>query len=265
MNLHGGDPSWYRLPESQEQAAQYLLLYEMSVPYGLDVNTEVDIDKSKLRVTVSFETMSSRELVRMNDAAEAWAKENSPNIDTVTGTGIAVMFARISAVNMRAMLKGTVVALLGISIILIVAFRSLRLGFLSLIPNLFPLGISFGLWGYFVGQIGLSLSVVSSMTLGIIVDDTVHFISKYNDATRSGLVGLEAIRYTYESVGQALIVTSISLICGFLVLTLSPFYLNASLGLLAAIVILVALICDLVLLPSLLLLRPDNKRAADLT
>ena len=254
MNLHGDDPSWYKFPQSRDLAAQYLLLYEMSIPYGLDVNTEVNINKSKLRVTVAFETLSSRDLVEINNQAESWVAKNAQNIVSATGTGIALIFARISAINMKSMIMGTVLALVAISVILIFAFRSIKFGMLSLIPNLIPLGIGFGLWGYFYGQIGLSLSVVSGMTLGIIVDDTVHFISRYMEARKENrLTGIDALLHTYEAVGQPLIVTSVSLAAGFMILTLSSFYLNASLGLLTSVIIIAALLCDLVLLPSILL------------
>jgi len=82
------------------------------------------------------------------------------------------------------MLIGTTLALIGISLILIIALRSVKIGLLSLIPNLIPAAMGFGLWGLLVGEVGLSLSIVAGMTLGIVVDDTVHFLSKYLRARR---------------------------------------------------------------------------------
>ena len=261
MNLHDDDPNWYKLPETAELAAQYLLLYEMSVPYGLDVNTELDIAKSKLRVTVAFETLSSRELVEINSTAENWVQKNASTIKNATGTGIALIFARISAINMKSMITGAILALASISIILIFVFRSTKIGLLSLVPNLIPLLIGFGIWGYLYEKIGLSLSVVSGMTLGIIVDDTVHFLTRYVEAKRINYTGIEALKYTYREIGQPLILTSIALVTGFMILTLSPFYLNASLGLLTALIIFAALLCDLLFLPIALLISDENSQA----
>ena len=164
------------------------------------------------------------------------------------------MFASIASRNIRAMLFRTSVALALISFILIVAFWSLKIGSLSLIPNLLPAAMGFGLWGIFVGEVGLSLSIVMSMTLGIVIDDTVHFLSKYLRARREqNLNSADAVRYAFRTVGQALLVTSIILIAGFGVLTLSNFASNSTMGILTAIIIALAIFADFFLLPPLLI------------
>ena len=114
--------------------------------------------------------------------------------------------------------------------------------------------MAFGLWALFVGEVGLSLSVVTGMTLGIVVDDTVHFLSKYMRARRErGMSSPNAVRYAFKTVGTALVVTSIVLMAGFMVLSMSTFELNAGMGLLTAIVIGLALMADFLLLPPLLM------------
>jgi hypothetical protein len=134
------------------------------------------------------------------------------------------------------------------------ALRSPRIGLLSLLPNLIPAALAFGVWGLFVGQIGLALSVVTGMTLGIVVDDTVHFLSKYLRARREkGLDAQDAVRYAFSTVGLALVVTSIVLIAGFMVLTFSAFALNSNMALMTAVTIFFALIADFLLLPPLLM------------
>jgi hypothetical protein len=152
------------------------------------------------------------------------------------------------------MLTGTTAALVLISLILVIALRSLRIGLISLVPNLVPAGMAFGLWGLLVGQVGLALSVVAGMTLGIVVDDSVHFLSKYLRARREeGLNAADAVRYAFHTVGTALWTTSLVLIAGFLVLTRSPFEINSGMGLLTAITIGLALVADFLLLPTLLM------------
>jgi len=164
------------------------------------------------------------------------------------------MFANIGRRNIGSMLFGTTVALIIISVVLIIALRSIKIGLISLIPNLAPAAMGFGLWGLTVGEIGLSLSIVASMSLGIVVDDTVHFLSKYLRARREkGLSSEDAVRYAFMTVGRALLFTSIILVTGFLVLATSSFELNAGMGLLTAIVISFALFADFLLLPTILM------------
>ena len=254
MNMHGDDPAAYRLPESRDLAAQYLLLYEMSLPYGLDLNNQLDIDKSSTRMTVATETLSSNELLALDRRAQQWLADHAPGIARAEEAGTSLMFAYLGRRNIRAMLLGTTVALVGISLVLIAALRSWRLGLASLVPNLVPGAMGFGIWGLAVGEVGLSLSVVTSMTLGIVVDDTVHFLSKYRRArSELGRSPPDAVRYAFVTVGRALLTTSLVLVAGFLVLSLSSFELNAGMGLLTALVIALALVADFFLLPPLLM------------
>ena len=252
-NMHGDDQSWYRLPDSRELAAQYLLLYEMSLPYGLDLNNQIDIDKKSTRLSVTMKTVSTQKVLAFEKRVDAWMETNTPLIKSV-GASPTIMFAHIGMKNIKSMLTGTTVALVLISIILIIALGSVRYGLLSLVPNLVPAGLAFGFWAVIDGEIGLALSVVTAMTLGIVVDDTIHFLSKYIRARREqNLSAEDAVRYAFSTVGVALWVTSLALIGGFLVLSTSSFELNAGMGLLTSIVIAFALLADFLLLPPLLI------------
>ena len=253
-NMHGDDDAWYRLPENNELSAQYLLLYEFSLPFGLDLNNQIDISKTATRMTVTMDTTSTEELLETERRAQAWLAENSPAYMHVDGASSSIMFAHIGHRNIRSMLKGATVALLLISAILLLALRSVRIGLLSIIPNLVPIGMAFGLWGVLVGQIGLAMSVVAGVTIGIVVDDTVHFLSKYVRAQRErGLSPEDAVRYAFSTVGTALWVTSLVLVIGFGILALSTFELNSGMGLLTAITIALALVADFLFLPPLLM------------
>ena len=263
-SMHGDDPAAYRLPESHALAAQYLLLYEISLPQGLDLNNQIDSSRSSTRVSISAETLSSQELLELNARAEAWLKKNAPHIAGVNSTGPAALFAYIGQRNIRAMLIGTIVVLLAISAILLLALRSLRLGLISIVPNLVPAVLGFGVWGLTVGQVGLSLSVVVAMTIGIVVDDTVHFLSKYRRARREhGLGPEDAVRQTFETAGRALFTTTVVLVAGFLILVFSPFVPTAQVGVLTALIIGFALVADLTLLPALLLAVDRNPAKQD--
>ena len=253
-NMHGDDESFYKIPDNRDLAAQYLLLYEMSLPYGLDLNNQINIDKSATRMTATLETISSNNLIGLESRAQAWLKNNANHIAQADGSGTSIMFANIGKRNISSMLLGTTVALILISLVLLFALRSIKIGLISLVPNLTPAAMGFGLWGLLVGEIGLSLSIVASMSLGIVVDDSVHFLSKYLRARREkGLNSEDAVRYAFTTVGKALIITSIVLVVGFLILATSSFELNSGMGLLTAIVIAFALFADFLLLPAILM------------
>ncbi|MEX1065029.1 MAG: MMPL family transporter [Aquisalimonadaceae bacterium] len=252
-NMNADDPAYYVVPTERSTALQYLLLYEMSLPYGFDLNTQIDVGKSATRLTASLKNLSTVEMRNLERAANAWLDANAPADSYSEATSPTVMFSHISETNIRAMLGATLLALALISLALIAAFRSVAIGLVSLIPNLLPAVIAFGLWGLFVGEVGLAVSIVSAMTLGIIVDDTIHFTSKYLHGVRYLDLSPEAaVRYAYANVAGALTFTTIILGGGFFVLSLSSFAMNADMGLLTAITLVVALILDLLFLPALL-------------
>ncbi len=261
-SMHGDDQAYYQLPESRELSAQYLLLYEMSLPYGLDLNNQINFDKSTTRMSVTLETLSTVDMLKFEDEVKIWMDENTPAISTL-GTGPTAMFSHIGMRNIISMLSGTSIALVLISLILVFALRSLKFGLISLIPNLAPALMSFGIWALLVGQVGLAVSIVVAMTLGIVVDDTIHFLSKYIRARREqNLSAEEAVRYAFNTVGVALVVTTIVLVGGFLVISQSNFLVNSEMGLLTAITIAIALIVDFLFLPPLLLLLDGDKSDA---
>jgi len=260
-NMHGDDQAYYRLPEERNLAAQYLLLYEMSLPFGLDLNNQISIDKSATRMIATTRNITTNQLRDLDDRATAWLDENHPTARGVEATGPAVMFSYITRRNIEGMLTGTLLAFILISGTIMIALRNLKLGFISLVPNLFPAVMAFGVWAIIVGRLGLSASFVAALSLGLIVDATVHFLSKYWRARREqGTDAADSIRYAFKTVGMAILATSIILIAGFAVLGFSPFQLNRHLGALTAIAIAIAVVIDFLLLPVLLLALDRKKR-----
>jgi predicted RND superfamily exporter protein len=258
-NMHGDDTSYYRIPEEQELAAQYLLMYEMSLPFGLDLNNQINVDKSATRLTATLETLSSKQVFSFENRVKDWMTDNTPDLLT-EGSSPTIMFSHIAKRNIISMLSGTTIALVLISGILMVSLRSFKFGILSLVPNLVPAGMAFGAWALFVGQVGLAVSVVAAMTLGIVVDDTIHFLSKYLRARRErGMNTEDAIRYAFNTVGVALFITTVILTAGFMIIAQSTFLVNANMGLLTAITICIALFVDFLFLPPLLMLVDRDK------
>jgi predicted RND superfamily exporter protein len=252
-NMHGDDPAWYMLPDSQELSAQYLLLYEMSLPYGLDLNGQLNVDKSSTRIIATFKNVSSTELLAIEQEINDWFSQNAAQIPTDIAS-LNLMGAHLGQKNIMSMLTGTVLALILISILLGFALKSWRYGALSLLPNLLPAAVGFGIWGLYEGQVGIGLSMVMGMTLGIVVDDTVHFLSKYLHARNNNQADpVAAVHYAFGNVGHALWITTLVLVAGFTVLAQSTFKLNGDMGLLTAITIFIALIVDFFFLPPLLM------------
>ena len=252
-SLHDDDPAYHKLPETRELTAQLMLMYELSLPSGGDLTNQVDIDKATSRVIALMRNASSAELRMLNSRAENWLQENT-EFQSPQGTGLSLIFAYISERNINSMLFGSLFALFVISLILIFALKSLKMGLLSLAPNLIPAAMALGAWGYVVGTAGLSVAIVVAITLGIVVDDTVHFLSKYLRARRELRYDPEqAVKFAFRTVGVALWITSLTLMAGFLVLALSGFRVTAEMGLLSAVTIGLALMADFLFLPPLLL------------
>ena len=261
-NLHGEDEAYYRIPEDRELSAQYLLLYEISLPYGLDLNDRINVDKSATRLTATLAEVSSAETKAFLADAQQWLAANAPDYMQTRPTSAQVMFTYIAERNVRNMVGGTIAAILAISLILVVALRSFGLGLLSLAPNALPILATFGAWALMVGEVGFSVATVASISLGIVVDDTVHFLAKYVRARNEhGLDAEDSVRYAFRNVGTAIAFNTVILAIGFAVLTASDFKVNADMGLLTALAIVFALVLDFLLLPPLLLLkRPAKSR-----
>ncbi len=251
-NMHGDDPAFHRLPEDGELAAQYLLLYELSLPFGSDLNDRMDIAKSATRMVVGTSSSWSRELRELDARAQDWIRTNAPGL-AGEASGLSIMFAHVSQRGIDSMLGGTMAAMAIVSFLLVFLFRSVRIGLLSLVPNFLPAVMSFGLWGHLVGHVGIASSVMVAIAFGIIVDDTIHFLSKYLEARREDLDPADAVRSAFHATGQALLTTSVVLSAGFAVFASSGFEVSWSLGLLLTMTIVFALAADFLLLPTLLI------------
>ena len=252
-NLHGDDPAYDRIPDDRESIAQYVLLYELSLPQGLDLNDALTFDKSATRLSVNIRDTKSKQLLQIEERAQRWFAGHAPELQSY-GSSLSIMFAHLGQENIYGMMRGSGLALVLISATLIVFLRSWKFGLLSLLPNAFPAAIGFGIWGLTSGQVNLAVAGVFSITLGIVVDNTIHFFSKYLYARRRlDRSPEDGIRYAFSTVGAALLVTTAVLALGFLVLAQSDFALNASMGTMTAMVVVIALVFDLLFLPALLL------------
>jgi len=252
--LHGKQDEWNIIPTEPDLSAQYLFFYEMSLPYGLDLTNSISQNKESIKLVASLKELGSLEYREFAKRVENYASQNMPEDMVSIGTGTRPIFAFMSN-----MLITQLIYALGIGIVLITAtiilfFRSLRYGMLTSVTNLLPIGVAFGIWAIVSGEISMLVGIGMGTTLGIIVDFTVHFLSKYLHARRhKNLNAEEAVEYAFETVGFALIITSFSLILGFLVLLQAFFIPIHGFVLFSSIAFLSALIIDLLLFPALLI------------
>ena len=259
-DLNEGNETFYSIPETRDLAAQYLLLYELSLPFGLDMNNQLDISKSSTQVVVTLDDMTTKELRSWVARAENYLAETHNT--NLTAVGPTVMFAYISERNIESMLIGTLIAVFLISGVILIALRDIQLGLISLIPNLLPAALAFGVWGALVGQVNMAVAVVAGMALGVVVDDSVHFLTKYQIARRElKLTARDAVISAFNGVGTALVVTTLILVAGFAILAQSSFGVNSYMAMLTAIALVIALIADLTLLPALLIVLDKDKPA----
>ncbi|MGE3904573.1 MAG: RND family transporter [Reyranellaceae bacterium] len=251
--MNGDDPAFDRIPETRELAAQYLFLYELSLPPGQDLNTLIDVSRSESVLNVRLADVSSNSILALADAGEAWLRANASNY-YADATGLSVVYAHITKRNIQAMFIGTSLSVLVVSLIMVVALRSWRMGLVSLLPNLTPAFMAFGLWGMFGGEVNLAISVVTAMTYGIVTDDTVHTVTKYRFARNEHNLSPElAVRETLTYTGSAVILSSVALGLGFALLGISTFNITALMGILSALIIIIAMVAELLMLPGLLL------------
>lgn len=258
QNLHGDADGTYTLPADSDLAAQYLVLYEFSLPVGRDLNNLIDFDRAATRMTVVIEEMSVKEQIEFDQRASAWLQTNTPQIQT-GATGVTIVSAYSVMRNIVNMLIGTFIAMSIVSLILVFVFRSLRLGLLSLVPNFLPAIITMGAWGFAVGTVSVAASIVTAISFGIIVDDTIHILSKYLKSRDEGNSPVEAIKPTFRLVGRPLLATTIIFALAFLVFGTSDLSTHQTLGLLVGLTVIVALIADFLLFPPLLFALDKTK------
>lgn len=251
--LNGDQPSYYTIPETAELAAQYFLLYEMSLPFGQDITHQLTFDKSALKLTARLHNMSSVEVIAFEQRVETWLSKHAPSTIEYQYSSPALIFAHIGQSNVISLLEGALLAFIVITITMTSLFRSAYIGALTLIPNLLPIGAAFGCWYVLNGQISMGLAGVTAMAIGIIVDDTVHFLHQYTHVLKQGLTPEQSIIKTFETTMSAIVISSLLLVIGFMLLATSSFEKNAQMGLLTGLTIVLALLFDLLVLPAIVL------------
>jgi len=249
--FHGDDPAYYTIPESRDLVAQYLLLYESSG--GDETEEYVSSDYQRASVELRLAIAPTSKTVELVDQIDAELTESPLETASVTLTGIGALWIKLLDYIVSSQIRGFLLAFFVIGLMMIGTFRSLGTGVISMVPNLAPVALALGVMGWFGVFLDYSKIMIAAVAIGIAVDDTIHLVLRYRHEFELCGDYAEALRRALGDIGRALLITSVALVCGFLVLTASTLDSQATYGILLATTIVSALIADLLLMPALVL------------
>jgi predicted RND superfamily exporter protein len=254
---HDNDESWHVIPDDKLQIIDYLVGYQLVQEIEPNLEPMFNPDYSAIRLVVGTSNLSNRELLGFNDKIDQWISDNmKPEYKALHGDN-SILFARLDRSISIELLQGFAVSFLLITLTLVVGLRSWRYGLLSIAPNLFPATIVFGFWGLWNGQLSPYILMLFSISIGLVVDDSVHVLSKYIKARRDEASPEVAVQYALDKAGPAITITTLSLAVGTLILIFSSTFYYQNVALMLTPIIVVALLLDLLFLTPLLV-RFDN-------
>lgn len=248
QTLNDGDTTYYRIPDSEEEVAQMMVLYENAG--GTESEYWMDYDYRRLRLMVEISDFNSAQVEREMAQIQADAEKLFPDAK-ITVVGNIPQFVTMMQYLVRGQMLSFVISILIIGIILMIAFQSIRVGLIGLIPNMMPAVFVGGYMGWMGIPLDMMTATLLPMMLGMAVDDTIHFINHSKleyDRTHDYQT---AIRRTFRVVGVAIVITSIITSAVFASFCSSACTMCLNFGLMAIIGILSALAADLLVTPIL--------------
>ena len=246
------------IPDDKNLIAQYLLLYSLSLPQGMEINDRMDIDERLLRVSASMNMSDSSKDLEMTGWVEDWWKPTPYSADV---NGQTLMFAHMQHDVTDTLIESITLAIIAISIVMLLIFRNWRMLPLFIVPNILPIALVVGVMGWLKIDIDMGVAVSGAIIIGVAVDDTIHFLVKYIEARKRGENLQDAMKYVMSYAGSAIVFTSIILCVAFLVFIFSDFNPNYHFGIVTASALVIAVVVDLVALPALLSLIDNRKKS----
>jgi uncharacterized protein len=263
-SMHGDDPAYHAIPDNASEIAQYLLLYTLSVPVGQDINDRMNVTSSASRITVVRPLVSTRTSRENIDKISNWAEKNLTHAK-IEFTGRDVLYTNMGNNITESLISSLGFDVLTIIPLLLLMFRSVTAGAVSVFANVGPLVIVLGLMAAFGIMLDVGTLMVAALGLGIAVDDTVHLLSHYFKYRRTGKSAEDATISTMAHIGTPAAATTLALMCSFMVFLAADFQPNFYFGVLISVVVLLALLADLTLTPALLYWLDRKKRATGST
>ena len=239
----------YTIPDDQNLIAQYLLLYSLSLPQGMEINDQMDVNERLFRITANMNVVDTSLDLEMMTWVESWW-QNTPYSAKINGQ--TSMFAHMQHDVTDTLINSIVLAIVAVSIMMLFIFRNLRMIPLFIIPNVLPIVLVVGVMGWLGLSIDIGVAISGAIIIGVAVDDTIHFLIKYREARSRGENVEEALTYVMSYAGSAIIFTTIILSTAFMIFVFSQFLPNVNFGIVTSIALIIAVLVDLLLLPAVL-------------
>lgn len=256
QTLHGDNPEYFKIPDTDGEVADQFFLYTLGLPSGLDLRNQISVDNSKFRAVILWDIRDTMTAIEMTDIILAKSKEFG--IKIYEG-GQSPIYNRVNDLVVDTFFNSIGLTLPLIFIIMFLTFKDFSIALLSLIPNVFPLAIAAGIMTLNSDYINIGNVIVFAVCLGIAVDDTIHFVANYKLKVINGMDSYTALSETFKQTGKALILTTVLLFFGFGMFALGDFVPNQKFGIYCSVILILALIADLILLPAILItLRPSK-------
>ncbi|HOE73665.1 MAG: RND family transporter [Bacteriovoracaceae bacterium] len=257
--MHDGDPAFYTISESRELVAQYLLLFSFSGG-GDELDGFVDYDFQKAQIILQMKSLSGYLARDVIDTAKRFQEnELAGHKDTnIITTGLAVMAKEFNRIVVRSQVQTFLISFFLCFLITSGVFRSLRLGVYSMMPLLIPIALDFAIMGVSGIRLNAATATVASIDIGMGIDYSIHFLSRYRHEIRMGLPVASALDRALNTSGRGIVYNALAVAAGFLVLTPSQFVIISQMGILVAVDMLTIALSALTFLPACIMLLPPK-------
>jgi predicted RND superfamily exporter protein len=254
--LNENRPEYYRIPEDRNLIAQEFLLFENSGSDDLEDFVDSQFSKARFMIKVPFEdAYHSSQFI---DQVNAYLEQNFDEVH-ITLTGMIGLLSRTINAAIHSMAKSYGIALVVITVLMILLIGRVRIGLLSMVPNLTPILLMLGVIGVFNLPMDLFAMMVASIAIGLAVDDTIHFMHNFRRYYEQGGDPVVAVHQTLQTTGRAMLVTTIVLSIGFFIFGFAAMKNVRNFGLLTGFAIIMALLSDYLIAPALMVLVSKKK------
>ena len=257
--INAGKKEFSQIPNTQEEVAQLLFLYETGLPEGKELTHLKNLKSDAIHLTATWDVVQSKSANEKMPIIEAKAKEMGLNLEI---TGKVPLFHDLTPYVVTSFLESFTMAFVLITTILIIVLKSWRLGFLALVPNLFPLILGAAIYGLSGEFVDMASVLIASVCLGIAVDDSIHFLFEYKKYRQQKYSPSSAIELIFTNTAPSLINTTMIIMLGFGAFYFAHYIPNAKFGVMVAIILFIALIADLILLPAILMINEKRTQNA---
>jgi predicted RND superfamily exporter protein len=263
QTFHEDDPVYFRLPETRELVAQYLLVYELSG--GDELDEYLSSDRARASLALRSRWVASSQIDEMASNLDAYLADAPVEHAQLSRTGIGALWMQLMTYITQSQIRGFAVALVVIATLMCILFGSVRVGLIAMLPNLTPVILTLGAMGWLGVPLSYTTVLIAPVAIGLAVDDTMHLLTRFRHEFAERGEYAPAFEAAMRDVGRALVITSVVLVCGFLVNTSSQHTPQVAFGVLLASTIIAALLADFLLLPALIVMTkpfgPERARA----